>query len=144
MSVWPSISPANSSPALSGSEGELISISVTVDARRLENLLESLAAPPFPINPQIYHDAAWNYVYADGCQVFEATTLVEFPAYASWLSEIRSALKLSGFDPGAVHVNGMLEEIHSDARVEPSPAGAAYRTRILRKHGRALSASSAC
>lgn len=144
MSVWPSVSPANSSPALSGSEGELISISVTVDARRLENLLESLAALPFPINPQIYHDAAWNYVYADGRQVFEATTLVEFPAYASWLSEIRSALKSSGFDPGAVHVNGMLEEIHSDARVEPSPAGAAYRTRILRKHGRALSASSAC
>lgn len=143
MSVWPSIAPANSSPSLHSSEGELISVCLTVDPRRLEALLETLAALQFPINPQIYHDAAWNYVYADGRQEFEPATLVEFPAYAAWLSGINSALRQAGFDPAAVLVSGMLEEIHSDVRAERAPAGAPYCTRILRKHGRGLAASGA-
>lgn len=143
MSVWPSVASVNSSPALHGSEGDLISICVTVDPRRLEELLETLALLRFPINPQIYHDAAWNYVYAGGHQEFEPTTLVEFPAYANRLLEIRGALQSAGFDPDTVLVNAMLEEIHSGVHVEHAPAGAAYRTRILRKHCRGLAASGA-
>ena len=52
MSVWqctPSASP------LSGSEGELVSVSISVDPRDLEGLLEALAHISFPINPQIFH-----------------------------------------------------------------------------------------
>ena len=57
MSVWPSV-PSTHSPALRGSDGELVSVSVTVEPRDLEDLLEALAALDFPVNPQIYHDAA--------------------------------------------------------------------------------------
>ena len=101
MSVWqcaPSASP------LSGSEGELVSVSISVDPRDLEGLLEALAHIDFPINPQIYH--------ADGHSA-QARTVVEFPAYASGLAQVRVALAESGFDTAAIRVRGMLEEIQS-------------------------------
>ena len=68
MSVWPSASSPHF-PGLCGSEGELVSISVIVEPRDLEDLLESLALLDFPINPQIYHDASLVYVSGDGSQV---------------------------------------------------------------------------
>ena len=52
---------APTNPALSGSEGTLVSVSICVDPRHLEPLLEALAQVSFPINPQIYHDAALVY-----------------------------------------------------------------------------------
>ena len=84
MSVWPSASSPHF-PALCGSEGELVSISVIVEPRDLEHLLESLALLDFPINPQIYHDASVVYVSRDGSQVSQPATIVEFPAYAARL-----------------------------------------------------------
>ena len=79
MSVWqctPSASP------LCGSEGELVSVSISVDPRDLEGLLEALAHISFPINPQIYH--------ADGHSP-QARTVVEFPAYAGGTRSARAA-----------------------------------------------------
>src|SRR5260370_27042349 len=90
------------SPALHGSQGELVSVSVTIEPRDLEDLLEALAALDFPINPQIYHDAAVVYVDRGGGQREERATIVEFPAYAGGLPKIRPALETNGFGSQAV------------------------------------------
>jgi hypothetical protein len=132
MSVWPSLAPALSA-ALRGSEGELVSISVTVEPRDLEELLEALASLEFPINPQIYHDAAVTYAGLDGAERTEPATLVEFPAYAAQVANIRGALETCGFADGVVSVAAMLDEIHSGERMEPAPAGATYAYRVVRK-----------
>ena len=129
MSVW---SPA-AAAALSGAEGELISVSIDVDPRFLESLLEALARVSFPINPQIYHEAAMVYLYADGHRETEAVTLVEFPAYAGQLDEVRAGLSAFGFDPARVQVTAMLDEIHAEPVAEPAPKGAAYAKRFRRK-----------
>ena len=104
MSVWqctPSAAP------LGGSEGELVAVSITVNPRDLEALLEALTRVDFPINPQIHHP--------DG-PVPEANTIVEFPAYAGSLGQVRDALAGSGFDPEAIRIRGMLEQIQSRLR----------------------------
>ena len=132
MSVWPKTSPA--APSLSGREGDLISVSINVDPRYLESLLETLAQVSFPVNPQIYHDAAIRYVYADGREETEATTLVEFPAYGSQLEEVHAALESHGFDPTSLQVTGMLEEIQSESRFATPPPGADYVARHRLKH----------
>jgi len=132
MSVWSSVPPTHS-PALHGSEGELVSVSVTVEPRDLEDLLEALAALDFPINPQIYHDAAVVYVDRGGGQREEPATIVEFPAYAGGLPKIRSVLEASGFGSQAVSVSPMLDEIRAADRTEPAPPGAGYDYRVLRK-----------
>jgi hypothetical protein len=105
MSVWPC---APSASVLCGSEGELYSVSISVDPRHLEALLEALAHLDFPINPQIYH--------ADG-HTPQATTTVVFPAYAGRLPQVRSAAAaVSGAE---VSVRGMLEEIQSLLNDQP-------------------------
>ena len=105
MSVWPS---APSASVLCGSEGELYSVSISVDPRHLEALLEALAQADFPINPQIYH--------ADG-HAPEARTTVVFPAYAARLPRVRTAVaEVSG---AIVSVKGMLEEIQSLLNHQP-------------------------
>ena len=133
MSVWPN--PAGASRALESSEGALISVSVSVEPKLLEELLEALAQLQFPINPQIYHDAALRYVYADGREEMQATTLVDFPAYVDRLPEIRRILAAYNFAPDALQVTAMLDEIHADQSPElPSPDN----PRIIRvKHAHA-------
>ena len=96
MSVWPSVQPTDASLALSGREGELLSSSVDVAARDLEELLEALSILDFPVNPQIFHDAAVVYVLADGSESETATTLVEFPAYGDSVRQIRDVLAAYG------------------------------------------------
>jgi hypothetical protein len=93
MSVWQC---APSASVLCGSEGELVSVSISVDPRNLEALLESLASIDFPINPQIYHGAR---------------TTVEFPAYAGRLQQVRTAV--TAVKGATICVKGMLEEIQS-------------------------------
>jgi len=124
-----------SASALCGRDGALISVSVSVDPRHLESLLEALAQLTFPINPQIYHDAALIYRFPDNHEEIEATTLVEFPAYEAQLEAVQGALRSFGFDPGSLHVTGMLDDILADDPVEPAPAGAPYvsRCRIKRR-----------
>jgi hypothetical protein len=123
MSVWPKSFPPVA--ALNGREGALVSVSIQVDPADLEALLEALAQLSFPINPQIYHDAVVVKVYPDLHREEEAATLVEFPAYAERLPEALQGLALHGFDSAAVHVTGMLDEIHGPSP-EPAPAGAPY------------------
>lgn len=133
MSVWPisGLSVADSlNPSLTGAEGELVSVRISVEPRLLEKLLDSLASLEFPINPQIYHNAAMVYVYADGRKVVEPTTTVEFPSYATRLAEVRAALQRGGFDPARMSAKNMLEDLHSEFDVEPAPAQAPYTTVI--------------
>ena len=81
---------------LSGQEGELVSVSVEVDPRSLESLLEVLSRVTFPINPQIYHGPV---------------TTVEFPAYDARLDEVRHTIQAAGFDPASVHSVSMLAKV---------------------------------
>jgi hypothetical protein len=131
MSVWP-ISPP-SGTALEGSEGLLVSVSVSVPPRDLEAALDTLAQLDFPINPQIYHNASVEYVYPGGRSESEPVTLVEFPAYESRLDRVRSALAAAGFDNDSIHVAEMLSEIRQEGVSEPAPPGAAYVRRVYRR-----------
>ena len=81
---------------LSGNEGVLVSVSVDVDARSLESLLDVLSQVTFPINPQIYHGAV---------------TTVEFPAYESRLEEVRLTLQSEGLRPSRVRAVSMLTKV---------------------------------
>jgi len=127
MSVWSN--PVPGGAALSGHEGTLVCVSIDVDPRGLESLLEALAQVGFPINPEIYHDAALVYVDAGGGEDRRSVTLVEFPAYERRLAEVRAALEAHGFDPARVQVMGMLDAIHSGSVPEPLPPGSAYVSR---------------
>jgi hypothetical protein len=99
VSVWQDFSSFPvSAPSLSSADGDLVSVSIKVEPRRLEALLESLARTSFPINPQIYH---------------EAVTIVEFPAYGGQLDEVRAALSAHEFDTAAMSVTAMLEKIQT-------------------------------
>ena len=136
MSVWPKLEPA--STALSGSEGALISVAIEVKPRDLESLLEALAQLPFPINPEIYHDAAVVSREASGGERLEEITLVEFPAYAGRLEEVRGALEAYGFEPRSLHTTNMLEEIRTEDGGHP--AGASRY--VVRRRERRAAASA--
>jgi hypothetical protein len=128
MSVWP----------LATTEGQLLSVSIRVEPTALESLLEALARVSFPINPQIYHDAAVVYRYPDNREESEATTLVEFPAYEARLAEVRAAVESYGFDPSCMLSVAMLDEIQSPIHPEPAPPGAGYISRYRVKHRAAV------
>jgi len=99
MSVWQDTPSAS---VLCGSEGELVSVSISVDPRDLEALLEALARVDFPINPQIYHGEGHPP---------ETCTIVVFPAYAGRLPQVREAV--SAIPGVTLATKGMLEEIQS-------------------------------
>lgn len=101
MSVWPTADPA---PGLRGAEGTLLSIRISVEPRLLEQLLETLAEVPFPVNPEIFHPLP-------AAAGERSRTIVEFPAYETRLGEVRQALARHGFDPDCARVASMLEEI---------------------------------
>ncbi|HWR53879.1 MAG TPA: hypothetical protein VN428_22400 [Bryobacteraceae bacterium] len=107
MSVWPNFTQPSS--ALVGSEGELVSIHISIEPRLLERLLDTLAQLDFPINPEIRH--------AGG-----PVTLVEFPAWTSRVPAVREAVLSAGFDSGSLAVVGMLEAIHSERRIARATA----------------------
>ena len=115
MSVWqctPSAAP------LCGSEGELVAVSISVSPRDLEALLEGLARVDFPINPQIYHSGGHSGGDASG-----AGTIVEFPAYAGGLTQVRDALAAAGFDPDSLRVRSMLDQIQTLLNHESGHSG---------------------
>jgi hypothetical protein len=138
MSVWPEPTISHTA-SLSGVEGELVSASIVVAPQLLERLLETLAEVRFPVNPQIYHTAAVTYVYPDGHEAVEPTTIVEFPAYRERLQEVRDLLSRHGFDPNSLWAMNLLDDIHSSSCAGQAPPGAAYRMIVRRKRaGRAL------
>ena len=59
-------------------DGELLLVRLEVDSRQLEEVLESLAALPFPVNPDLRHAGM--------------KSIVEFPAYENRLATVNSAL----------------------------------------------------
>lgn len=97
MSVWQAVSSATS---LSGSEGELVSVRVSVEPRLLEELLECLASLAFPVNPEIFHGVP---------------TTVEFPAWQARLFEVRDAVRAWGFHTNCIDVKRMADTISASA-----------------------------
>jgi hypothetical protein len=81
---------AGAAHALFGLEGELVSLSLSVEPKLLEDLLEALAQLDFPVNPQLYHRAA--------------SVMVEFPAYTSRIQEVREVLRRHGFRPATLEI----------------------------------------
>lgn len=59
-------------------DGELYSVRLCVESRHLEDVLETLADLPFPVNPDLWHAGLFSYV--------------EFPAYANRLDTVNAAL----------------------------------------------------
>jgi hypothetical protein len=59
-------------------EGELLLVRLCVDSRQLEDVLEALAALPFPVNPDLRH--------------LGLQSVVEFPAYEHRLESVNAAL----------------------------------------------------
>jgi hypothetical protein len=117
-------------PALTGSEGELVLVSIAVEPRLLEDLLDTLAGLPFPVNPEIYHSASVVRVYPDGRREADPAIIVDFPAYAGRLPVVRTALHARGFPPESVWVRNILEQIHCASDSGPAPEGVPYRTLI--------------
>jgi len=124
VSVRPEQYPSN--PSLSTPEGELVSISIAIEPRLLERVLDALARLPFPVNPQIYHHAGIGYVYADGREEVRHVTLVDFPAFSRHLDEVRDCLAQVGVSAEALHVRSILDDIHSDMMIERAPEKAPY------------------
>jgi hypothetical protein len=130
MSAWPE----NPNPSLRGTEGELVSVRITVEPRLLERLLDVLAELSFPINPQLYHDAAVVYVGPDGGRRFEPAAVIEFPAWRGRVRDMEQALTRAGFDSAWLSVKDMLADIHSPATGECAPVGARYKAIIRSDH----------
>lgn len=79
------------STPLRGSDGDLVSILISVDPWRLEDLLDALASGiSFPVNPEIRH--------------LNHAAQVEFPAYSNRVTEVRRAVTGKGFSAGIVEV----------------------------------------
>ena len=129
-----SVRPLGPPPSLEGADGELISVRITIEPRLLERLLDVLARLEFPINPQLYHDAATISFAPDGRRQVQPATIVEFPAWAGRLERLRDALLGAGFDRGCLGMKGMLEDIRSSAEQEAAPPEAPYRTIVRSKH----------
>ncbi len=121
-------------PSLGGADGELISVTITVEPRLLEGLLDILARLDFPINPQLYHDAATVYQCPDGTRMLQPVAIVEFPAWADRLAKVRDALLAAGFRADCLSAKNMLEDIRSTAVEEPAPPGAPYKAIVRSKH----------
>ena len=98
MSVWQD---------LHSDQGDLFSLRVTVEAFLLEDLLETLASAPFPINPEIQHHAE---IVRAGKTI--PAVHVEFPAWQSQISTLRNLLTQARF-PVELAVTRMLEEIRA-------------------------------
>lgn len=92
--------PVIPSAALSGRDGELILLRISVEPRLLEQLLETLAETSYHINPQVLPSSA-------------AGSTIEFPAYESWVPPIRAALLAGGLDCAHVQATAMIAAIAS-------------------------------
>jgi hypothetical protein len=94
-------------------EGELVFVRLAVEPRLLEDLLDALTHVDFPINPELRHNAEES----DGRML----TVVEFPAYAARIDDVRDTLRLCGFDPSGLRVSSMLDELQSSASHAQTP-----------------------
>lgn len=132
MTATPGV-PATRPPALRGARGELVLVSIAVEPRRLELLLDTLAGLPFPLNPEIYHNAVVTRVYPDGRQESEPAVLVDFPAWECNLAAVKAALHARGFPPESFSARNLLEGLESEVEQMPAPDGAPYAALIRRR-----------
>ena len=86
--------------SIRGRDGDLVSVRILTDPRRLEDLLETLATVEFPVNPQLYHHL-WRVV-------------VEFPAYACQIDRLRRLMAANGFEEDAIRIRGPLDPVDAD------------------------------
>jgi hypothetical protein len=86
----------NCRTALIGPDGELLSVCVDVEPRRLEAVLEALASLSFPVNPEIIHRRPGNSV------------TVEFPAYEVRLADVRDILAPVGIGASSIETRSAL------------------------------------
>lgn len=93
---------------LHGRDGDLVFVSVRVNSRLLEELLDALACLDFPINPEIRHG--------------HPHTLVEFPAYEGNIEAVQSVLRNAGLD------GAKLELWHWTAGLSPAATAKAGAT----------------
>ena len=91
-----SVRPFSDTPALFGSEGELVSLHISVDPRHLEELLEALARLDFPVNPELTHKPS--------------QVTVVFPAYSGRVDQVRKLMKISGFGTDGLEVVKVLAQ----------------------------------
>ena len=132
MGVRPLSTPAG--PSLQSSEGELVNVSICVEPRLLERLLDALGLVSFPINPQIYHQAGIGYVYPDGHEETGPATMVEFPAYSDRLPEVRNVLRTRGLPAEAIQARGMIEDLHSGSFGMPAPQDSRFARIVFYRH----------
>ena len=78
-------------------EGELLQLSVLVERRKIEMVLDTLAGLPFPVNPEIVHP-----------ETASGPVVVRFPAYGRRLKAILGELAALGFPSDSVRVRGEL------------------------------------
>jgi len=95
-----SVNPVCVTPVLAGRDGELLLVRLRIPAPQLENVLDSLATLPFPINPELHHG-------------FPEST-IEFPAYALRTADIRTALNAAGLSGIHVEVAPMLAVLNPE------------------------------
>jgi hypothetical protein len=94
-------------PLLKSAEaGELLSVRIRITPRLLEELLEALAAAPFPINPELEHGRGGE------------PTEVQFPLYEHQVDELRDVLAASGFSGSHLEVKSMTDELALSAEYE--------------------------
>lgn len=116
--------------SLVGSEGELITVGITVEPRRLEVLLEALGRLDFPVNPEIYHEACVVGVRADGSEEERSVLLVEFPAWSNRLPEVHRAMDELGFPSHALSWAPLLSSLRQPAVAVAAPPDSPYRLLI--------------
>ena len=85
-----------SESSLANDNGELFLVRYSTDPRMLEDVLEALAAAPFPINPQIHH---------------ARLTVIEFPLYSSQLDQLEWTLRSHAIPLAGLSATPMLEEL---------------------------------
>jgi hypothetical protein len=90
---------ADKGAALRTAEGELLELSVAVELRSLEAVLDTLDCLPFPVNPQVVHGER----PASPISTAE-TVVVQFPAYDRRLADVVGLLEHAGIAQGQMTV----------------------------------------
>lgn len=122
--------PTPGSASLVGVEGELITVWILVEPRRLEAVLEALGRLDFPVNPQIYREACVVGVRADGGEEERPTLLIEFPAWSHRLAEIHRAIENLSLPSHALSWAPLLSSLRQPVIATPAPPDSPYRALI--------------
>lgn len=98
--IRPSVYFSTDTHSLTGRDGELILLRISVEPRLLERLLEALAETSCHINPQVFPNTAQG-------------ARVEFPAYEGWVALIEASLRRAGLRPLEFAATRMISQLAS-------------------------------